>query len=211
MGSSNETSYYGPVQQPVGSDARAGRLVGRLGGRGRRATRAGRHRHRHRRLDPPARGAVRHHRHQADVRPRVALRDDRVRVEPRSGRRARRARPTTAALLLEAIAGLDPRDSTSLDEPVPRYSAHLDEPLEGLTHRRARGVLRRGLDPDVAAPIRAALEEYENLGAKLMSVKLPTHAALGARRITSSRRPRLVEPVALRRRALRPSRENPRT
>ena len=88
MGSSNETSWYGPVTQPVGSEEGAGRLVGRFGGRRRGAPGARGDRHRHRRLDPPAGGAHRPDRLQADLRPRVALRNDRVRVEPRSGRRA---------------------------------------------------------------------------------------------------------------------------
>ncbi len=77
-----------PGQEPVGPEARAGRLLGRLGrGRG-RLPRAGGQRHRHRRLDPPARGAHQPHRPQAHLRPRVALRDDRLRLEPRPGRNA---------------------------------------------------------------------------------------------------------------------------
>ncbi len=62
MGSSNETSFYGPVKNPWDTDPGPGRLLGRLRGRGRGAHRAGRDRHRHRRLDPAARRADRAHR-----------------------------------------------------------------------------------------------------------------------------------------------------
>jgi aspartyl-tRNA(Asn)/glutamyl-tRNA(Gln) amidotransferase subunit A len=60
MGSSNETSFYGPVRNPWDRDAGTGRLVRRLGGGGGRAAGAACHRHRHRRLDSPAGRAVRH-------------------------------------------------------------------------------------------------------------------------------------------------------
>ena len=68
MGSSTENSAYGPTLNPWDSHARAGRLVGRLGGGGRGRHRPVVDRHRHRRLDPPARRAVRHRRAQADLR-----------------------------------------------------------------------------------------------------------------------------------------------
>ena len=77
-----------------------------------------------------------------------------------------------AALLLEAIAGLDDRDSTSLDEPVPRYSAIVDEPWERVTIGVPESFFDAGLNPEVASSIRAALKEYEKLGATLKSVKL---------------------------------------
>jgi aspartyl-tRNA(Asn)/glutamyl-tRNA(Gln) amidotransferase subunit A len=77
-----------------------------------------------------------------------------------------------AALLLEAIAGFDERDSTSLNEPVPRYSQMLDEPLGGLTIGVPENFFDAGLDAGVAAAVRAALEEYEKLGATLKSLKL---------------------------------------
>jgi len=77
-----------------------------------------------------------------------------------------------AALLLEAIAGLDERDSTSLDEPVPRYSKVIDEPWEGVTIGVPENFFDAGLDAEVAAATRAALEQFEKLGAKLKSLKL---------------------------------------
>jgi Asp-tRNA(Asn)/Glu-tRNA(Gln) amidotransferase A subunit family amidase len=63
-----------------------------------------------------------------------------------------------------------------------------------------------GLNPEVASSIRAALKEYEKLGATLKSVKLD-YITCRCLRTTWSRRPRPLEFVALRRRALRPSRE----
>ena len=77
-----------------------------------------------------------------------------------------------AALLLETIAGLDERDSTSLDEPVPRYSEIIEQPWERVTIGVPENFFDAGLDPDVASTIRAALKEYEKLGAKLKSLKL---------------------------------------
>jgi len=77
-----------------------------------------------------------------------------------------------AALLLESIAGLDERDSTSLDEPVPRYSEIIEEPWEGVTIGVPENFFDAGLDAEVAATTRAALKEFEKLGAKLKSLKL---------------------------------------
>ncbi|HVS22881.1 MAG TPA: Asp-tRNA(Asn)/Glu-tRNA(Gln) amidotransferase subunit GatA, partial [Gammaproteobacteria bacterium] len=77
-----------------------------------------------------------------------------------------------AALLLETIAGLDERDSTSLDEPVPSYSKVVEEPWEKIKIGVPESFFDAGLDADVAAAVRAALAELEKLGAKLKSVKL---------------------------------------
>ncbi len=91
MGSSNETSAYGPVISPWRRSRQQrrpdpGRKLGRLGGGGFGMDRSGRHRHRHRRLDPPARGIHRHLRHQADLRALLALGDRVVRKLARPGR-----------------------------------------------------------------------------------------------------------------------------
>jgi aspartyl-tRNA(Asn)/glutamyl-tRNA(Gln) amidotransferase subunit A len=77
-----------------------------------------------------------------------------------------------SALLLETIAGYDERDSTSLDEPVPRYSKIIEERWENITIGVPENFFDAGLDSDVAAAIRAALAQYEKLGAKLKSIKL---------------------------------------
>ena len=87
MGSSNETSYFGPVKNPWQTDFVAGWLIGRIRRGGRRAARAGGDGHGHRRLHSAACGADRHRWHQADLWPGLALRDGRVCVESRSGRR----------------------------------------------------------------------------------------------------------------------------
>ena len=106
MGSSNETSCFGPVVNPwrregSNTDAGAGRLVRRLGVGGGGAAVHGRDRHRYRRLDPPARGVHRHRRRQADLWPLLALGHRRVRLLARPGRadRAHRARCRDPAAL----------------------------------------------------------------------------------------------------------------
>ena len=86
MGSSTENSAFGPTHEPVGPRARAGRLVGRLRGRGRRGPRALGARHRHGRLGEAAGVALRRRRPAPDLRHGLALRDRRLRVEPRPGR-----------------------------------------------------------------------------------------------------------------------------
>jgi len=77
-----------------------------------------------------------------------------------------------AALLLEAMAGFDERDSTSLDDPVPRYSQLIHEPWEKLTIGVPESFFDDGLEPENAAAVRAALAELEKLGAKLKSIEL---------------------------------------
>jgi aspartyl-tRNA(Asn)/glutamyl-tRNA(Gln) amidotransferase subunit A len=78
-----------------------------------------------------------------------------------------------AALLLEAIAGHDARDSTSVDKPVPPYSKTVDEPVKRLTIGVAREFFAAGLDPEVEKSVREALKVYERLGAAVREVSLP--------------------------------------
>ena len=101
MGSSTENSAYQVTRNPWDTDAHPRRLLRRLGGGGRGVRGPAVARHRHRRLDPPAGGAVRHRRHEADLRPRVALRPGRLRQLARPDRpvrpRRRRRRPAAGS------------------------------------------------------------------------------------------------------------------
>jgi aspartyl-tRNA(Asn)/glutamyl-tRNA(Gln) amidotransferase subunit A len=83
---------------------------------------------------------------------------------------------TDAARLLEVIAGHDPRDSTSVDRPVPAYSRTVDDAVQPLTIGVPREYFGEGLDAEVAQAIRAALKVYEGLGAKVEEISLP-HSA----------------------------------
>jgi aspartyl-tRNA(Asn)/glutamyl-tRNA(Gln) amidotransferase subunit A len=77
-----------------------------------------------------------------------------------------------AALMLDAMAGFDPLDSTSLNEPLPSLAASLNEPLESLTIGVPENFFDAGLDPGNAEAVRAALGELERLGARLKSISL---------------------------------------
>src|SRR4051794_38101198 len=74
------------------------------------------------------------------------------------------------ALLLEAIAGHDARDSTSVDQPVPAYSRTLDQTVKDLRIGVPREFFGEGLDAEVESAVRQALKEYEKQGAKLVDV-----------------------------------------
>ncbi|HEX8296444.1 MAG TPA: Asp-tRNA(Asn)/Glu-tRNA(Gln) amidotransferase subunit GatA [Chthoniobacteraceae bacterium] len=85
-----------------------------------------------------------------------------------------------AGLLLNAISGKDPQDSTSLDEPVPDYTALLGRDLRGMKLGMPREYFIEGIDPQVDAAIRAAVRQYESLGAEIVEVSLPnTEHAVG--------------------------------
>jgi aspartyl-tRNA(Asn)/glutamyl-tRNA(Gln) amidotransferase subunit A len=77
------------------------------------------------------------------------------------------------AWMLQAIAGHDPRDSTSIDAPVPDYTATMTERLDGMTLGVPREYFGAGLEPDVEKSVRAAMERLKELGAKLIDVTLP--------------------------------------
>src|SRR3984893_653348 len=78
-----------------------------------------------------------------------------------------------AALVLQAIAGHDPMDSTSVDVGVPDYSAELEEGVKGLRIGIPAEYFIEGLDPEVEAAVRAAVDSLRGLGAKAESVSLP--------------------------------------
>jgi len=77
------------------------------------------------------------------------------------------------ALILQAMAGLDPRDSTSVERPVPDYSAGLDTDITGLRIGVPEEWLGMGLDPGVGAVITDALTRFEALGARVERIRLP--------------------------------------
>ncbi|MDB5769505.1 MAG: gatA [Collimonas fungivorans] len=77
------------------------------------------------------------------------------------------------ALLLNAMTGFDPRDSTSLERKKEDFSADLDKDLKGLRIGIPREYFSSGLSADVEQAVRAALQEYEKLGATLVDISLP--------------------------------------
>ncbi|HEU4505532.1 MAG TPA: Asp-tRNA(Asn)/Glu-tRNA(Gln) amidotransferase subunit GatA, partial [Nitrospira sp.] len=85
-----------------------------------------------------------------------------------------------AALLLGAIAGHDPMDSTSADLPVPDYTKALKKKdLKKLTVGVPAEFFAEGLDPEVEQAVRAAIEELKNLGGTIKEIHLPrTDAAV---------------------------------
>ncbi|MDW8324072.1 MAG: amidase family protein, partial [Burkholderiales bacterium] len=80
------------------------------------------------------------------------------------------------ALLMNVIAGFDPRDSTSLERPAEDYTRLLDAPLQGLRIGLPREYFAQGLAADVARAIEAALAEFERLGARSVELSLPNSA-----------------------------------
>ena len=78
-----------------------------------------------------------------------------------------------AALLLEVISGHDPRDSTSVERPVPSYTKTLNEPVKGLKIGVPAEFFDPGLDAEVENAVRGSLKFYEGMGATLVPVNLP--------------------------------------
>ncbi len=76
-------------------------------------------------------------------------------------------------LLLNAMAGFDPRDSTSLERPSEDFTRDLNNSLQGLKIGIPREYFGKGLAPDVEQAVRMALSEYEKLGATLVDISLP--------------------------------------
>ncbi len=78
-----------------------------------------------------------------------------------------------AARVLREMAGFDPRDSTSVDRPVPDYLAGLGAPLQGVRIGVLKEFFDTGLDPQYERCVREALAVFERLGARLREVSLP--------------------------------------
>jgi len=82
-----------------------------------------------------------------------------------------------AALLLQVMAGRDPRDSTSLPNPVPDYSAHLDDGVEGLRVGVVSQLMGEGVQAGVRQRVQEAITLLGKLGAEVGEVSLPTFDA----------------------------------
>jgi aspartyl-tRNA(Asn)/glutamyl-tRNA(Gln) amidotransferase subunit A len=80
---------------------------------------------------------------------------------------------TDAAILLQAVAGYDPRDSTSVNLPVPDYRQSLLKDTKGMTVGIPKEYFVAGLDPEIEAATRQAIQQIEGLGAKAIEVSLP--------------------------------------
>ncbi|MFZ8986706.1 MAG: Asp-tRNA(Asn)/Glu-tRNA(Gln) amidotransferase subunit GatA [Steroidobacteraceae bacterium] len=172
MGSSNETSYFGPVRNPWDES----RVPGGSSGGSAAAVAAG--------LAPAATGTDTG----GSIRQPAAL-TGLTGIKPTYGRVSRYgmiafassldqagvlARSAEdAALLLAAMSGFDPRDSTSVEQPVPDYHAGLEAPLAGLRIGVIREFFGEGLEAGTGAAVTGALDQFKRLGAEVVEVSLP--------------------------------------
>jgi aspartyl-tRNA(Asn)/glutamyl-tRNA(Gln) amidotransferase subunit A len=78
-----------------------------------------------------------------------------------------------AALIMNALAGPDPQDSTSLNEPVPDYTAALGGELRGTRLGLPKEYMVEGTDPQVKSAIDTAVKHFQSLGAEIVDVSLP--------------------------------------
>ena len=172
MGSSNETSFFGPVRNPWDT----ARVPGGSSGGSAAAVAA--------RLAPAATGTDTG----GSIRQPAAL-CNLTGLKPTYGVVSRygmiafassldQAGPMAAsaedcALLLNTMVGFDERDSTSLERPTEDYTLNLEKPLSGLRIGLPKEFFGEGCDAEVMAAVRAALAEYEKLGATTVEVSLP--------------------------------------
>ncbi len=178
MGSSNETSFYGPVLNPWDTE----RVPGGSSGGSSAVVAA--------RLAPAATGTDTG----GSIRQPASLCGI-TGLKPTYGRVSRwgmiafassldQAGPLAqsaedCAMLLGAMAGYDAKDSTCMDEPVPDYRADLNESIEGLKIGLPKEYFSEGLDSQVEQAVRDALNVYESLGAELVEISLPnSHLAV---------------------------------
>lgn len=175
MGSSNETSFYGPVRNPWDLE----RVPGGSSGGSAAAVAA--------RLAPLATGTDTG----GSIRQPAALCGI-TGIKPTYGRVSRygmiafassldqggafATSAQDAALLLEAMSGFDERDSTSIDRPVEAYSTQLDADLKGLKIGLPQEYFGEGLEAGVAAAVHTAIGEFKRLGAEIREISLPNSA-----------------------------------
>ncbi|WP_111641149.1 Asp-tRNA(Asn)/Glu-tRNA(Gln) amidotransferase subunit GatA [Marinimicrobium alkaliphilum] len=180
MGSSNETSYYGPVKNPWATDCVPG---GSSGGSAAAVSAL---------LAPGATASDTG----GSIRQPAAL-CGLTGIKPTYGRVSRwgmiafassldQAGVLTrtaedAALMMNDLASYDPKDSTCVEMPVPDYTAELNNPIKGLTIGVPKEYFSEGLDPKTAQIVEDAIKLYEQLGATIKSISLPhTHLAVPA-------------------------------
>jgi len=80
---------------------------------------------------------------------------------------------TDSAILMNAIAGHDPKDSTSADIPVPDFTKSLIKDVKGMKVGIPKEYFIEGMDPEVDRAVREAVKTLEGLGAKVVDVTLP--------------------------------------
>lgn len=172
MGSANESSHYGPVKNPWDIS----RIPGGSSGGSSAAVAA--------RLVPAATGTDTG----GSIRQPAAL-TNLTGLKPTYGRVSRWGMIAYAssldqggmlarnaedcALLLQAMAGFDPKDSTSVDQPVDDYLACLDKPLAGLRIGLPKEYFGEGLDSRIADLTLKAVEALKALGATVKDISLP--------------------------------------
>jgi len=172
MGSSNETSYFGPVRNPWDRETVPGGSSG-----GSAAAVAAR-------LCIAATGTDTG----GSIRQPAALTGI-TGIKPTYGRCSRwgmiafassldQAGPMTrsaedAALMLAGMAGFDERDSTSAQRPVDDYAAALSQDIRGVRIGIVREFMGEGLDAGVGASVQTAIDQLERLGAEIVEVSLP--------------------------------------
>ena len=172
MGSSNETSYFGPVKNPWDSS----RVAGGSSGGSAAVVAAG--------LAPVATatdtgGSIRQPAGMCNLtglKPSYGVVSRYGMVAYASSLDQGGIMAHTAedcALMLNAMAGFDERDSTSLERTPEDYRRDLDQPLAGLRIGLPKEFFGPGCDPAVMASVQEAIKQYQALGATLVDVSLP--------------------------------------